>query len=110
FFSTTRVELERHEPKQVGDCLRFEYRRIDTRFKHARITRIERFADRLVRDARGVEFRDVEMVSQKVTGAGAVGRAGSSRQAHQTRSVVNEVAILRRRCSGAAARLMKSRA
>ena len=66
FFSTASVEIESEEPEQIGDCLRLENRRIDTGFEHARITRVERFANRFVGDARGVEFRNVEMVAQEV--------------------------------------------
>ncbi len=67
FFSTACVETESEEPEQIGDCLRFENRRINAGFEHTRIARIQRFANRFVRDASGVEFRDVEMVSQEVS-------------------------------------------
>ena len=34
-----------------------------SRFEHARITRVECFTNRFVCDARGIEFRHVEMVA-----------------------------------------------
>ena len=51
---------------------------------------------RFAGDAGGVEFGDVEMVSQKITGTGAVWSARSHSETYKTRAVVNEVAVLRR--------------
>ena len=66
-FSAARVEIELKESDEIGDCLRFENRWINSRLQHARITRVESFANGFVCDARRVEFRNVEMVSQKVS-------------------------------------------
>ncbi len=50
------------------------------------------------------------MVSQEIAGAGAVSGTRSHAETHQTRSVVNEVAVLCKRRARAAACLMKTRA
>src|SRR5262245_34189545 len=90
FFGTTRVETESKLAHEISDCLWFEYRGIDAGLEHARIPGIERFTNRFVGDASGVEFRDVEMVAQEISRTGPIRRAGSHSQTHQTTSIVNK--------------------
>src|SRR6185369_2406668 len=69
FFSTPCVESKSEKPQQIRNCLRLENRRIHAGFKHTRIASFKCFADRFVGDARTVEFRNVEMIAEEVTGA-----------------------------------------
>src|SRR6185295_15501069 len=94
FFSTPGVKTERKKSQQVGNCLRFENHGICARLENSRVARIERFANRLIGDASRVEFADVKVVAQEVTGTGSVRGSCSGRQTHQTRSLVDEVAVL----------------
>src|SRR5262245_12684719 len=84
FFSTPCVETESKEPEQIGDSLRFENHGIGAGLEYMWIPSIECFADRFVRNARGVEFGNVEVVAKEVTGTGPVGCSGYGRQTHQT--------------------------
>src|ERR1044072_9480650 len=79
FFSTPRVKTERKESEQVGNCLRFENHRICARLEHSRIASIERFANRFICDTSSIEFADVEVVAQEVTGTGGVRCSRSGR-------------------------------
>src|SRR6185369_15191302 len=85
FFSTTRVETERKEAEQIGDCLWLENHGIHAGLKNLWIACVECFADRFVRDACGVEFRDVEVVAKEVTRTRAIGCSRSCGQTHQSR-------------------------
>src|ERR1041384_4732800 len=91
FFSTTRVKTECKESEQVGNCLRFENHRIRARLENSRIASIERFANRFICNASSVEFADVKVIAQEVTGTRSVRYSCSGRQTHQTRSFVDEV-------------------
>src|SRR5215813_14220275 len=110
FFSTPCVETKSEEPEQIGDCLGLENHGIDAGIEHPGIARIECFADRFVRNARGVEFGNVEVVAEEVTGTGPVGCSGSGRQTHKTRLLVDEVAVLGSVGARCATRLVETRA
>src|ERR1700754_172853 len=110
FFRTARVKTERKEPEQIRDGLWFEYRRVNAGFEHSRTACIECFTNRFVGDTRSIEFGNVEMITQEVTGAAAVRCARGRCQTHQTRSFVSEVSVLCCRCSRGSTRLVKTRA
>src|SRR5262245_55787945 len=93
FFSAACVETKSEKPEQIGDCLWLENHWIGAGLEHTRIASVERFTYRFVGDARGVEFRNVEVVAKKVTGTGPIGRSGGGRQTHETRLLVDEVAV-----------------
>src|ERR1043165_1263514 len=95
FFSTPCVETERKESEQVSYCLRFEDHWIRAGIECARIASIECFSNRFICDVSGVEFADVEVVAQEVTGTGSIGCSRGGRETHQTPSFVEEVAVLR---------------
>src|SRR5215216_2736014 len=73
FFGTASVKTKSEESEQVGDCLRFENRGIDTGFQHTRIACVERFANCFVSDTSGVEFCNVEVISEEISRAGSIG-------------------------------------
>ena len=100
FFSTASVKTESKEPEQVGHCLWLEYHRIDAGFEHARITSIERFANRFVCDASGVEFRDIKVIAKKISGTGPSGVRAVVDKLTEARLFVDEVAVLRGRSTG----------
>src|SRR6185503_7981632 len=72
FVSASCIEAKAN---QIVRRLRFENDWINSRFERARRSRCERLLNCLAADARGVEFRHVEVVSQKITGASAIRRA-----------------------------------
>src|SRR6185503_7232409 len=78
-FSTPCVETESKEPEQIGYGLRLQNRGIHAGLENSWVASVQRFANRFVRYARGVEFRNVEVVAEEVTRARAVGCSGGGR-------------------------------
>src|SRR6185369_1732800 len=110
FFSASCVETKSEKTEQISDCLWLENHWIDAGIEHTWIASLECFPDRFVCDTRGVEFCNVEVVAKEVTGTGSVGCSGCGRQTHETRLLVDEVAVLCGGGAGRAACLVEARA
>ena len=85
FIGAARVESK---PNQVIGSLRLKNYGIDARFECSRVSRCDRFLDRLARNALSIEFGDIKMIAEKIAGAAAIGRARGDGKADQTRSRV----------------------
>src|SRR5437870_1078728 len=90
--------------------LRLQNDRIDARLQKLRTFRCKRFLDRLVANARRIEFGDIKMVAKKITGTAAIRSARRDGQTDQTGTAVMKIAVFRAdgRCS--AIGMMKTRA
>src|SRR5947209_20045607 len=70
--SFIRAPRVKAQPDEVLGCLRFENHRINTRLELAWIPRIQCFLYRLPGDPRRIEFADIKVVAEEISGTAAI--------------------------------------